>query len=138
MTERKRPKFLWFIVVFYLFLGAYMALLGYGLLFARASIDHEILAYWDTYTRFDFLSVAALELVNLAAAVSLFFMRKEGFYLFVFALCLNLLLALWGTVTKGWTAHNQNALFTGGVIGILFQIAFVVYAWRLMHDDRLT
>lgn len=138
MTERKRPKFLWFIVVFYLLLGAYMALLGYGLLFARASIDHEILAYWATYSRFDFLSVAALELVNLAAAVSLFFMRKDGFYLFVFALCLNLLLAFWGTLTKGWAVHNHNSLFTGGVIGILFQIAFVLYAWRLMRDGRLT
>ena len=137
MTERKRPVFVWFILVFFLLLGAYMALLGYGLLFSRAAIDKEILAYWDTYTRFDFLSIAGLEIVNLAAAVSLFFMRKDGFYLFVFALCLNLLLALWGTLTKGWAAHNQSSLFTGGVVGILFQIVFVLYAWRMMRDGRL-
>jgi hypothetical protein len=138
MTHRNRPAFLWFIVVFYLAIGAYMALLAYGLLFTRDSLDKDMLAYWDTYSRFDFLSIAAIELINIAASVCLLFLRKDGFYLFVFALSLNLLLALWDTLTRGWAAHNQNSIFTGGLLGILFQVGFAAYSWKLMRDERLT
>jgi hypothetical protein len=138
MTERNRPLFLWFIVVFYLAIGAYMALLAYGLMYTRVSLDKEMLAYWDTYSRFDFLSVAAIEMINLAASVCLFLLRKDGFYLFVLALSLNLLLALWDTLARGWAVHNQNSIFTGGLLGILFQVGFVAYAWKLMRYERLT
>jgi len=138
MTERNRPLFLWFIVVFYLAIGAYMALLGYGLLFTRDALDKEMLAYWDAYSRFDFLSIAIVEAVNVAASVCLFLMRKDGFHLFALALSLNVLLAVWDAVARGWAAHNQNSIFTGGFLGILFQAVCVLYAWKLMRDERLT
>jgi len=130
--------FLWLIVVFYLVIGAYMALLAYGLVYSRGSLDKEMLAYWDTYSRFDFLSIAAIEMINIAASVCLFLLRKDGFYLFVFALSLNLLLALWDTLTRGWAVHNQNSIFTGGLLGIFFEVVFVVYSWKLMREERLT
>jgi hypothetical protein len=138
MAQRNRPLFLWFIVVFYLAIGAYMALLAYGLMYTRDSLDKDMLAYWDTYSRFDFLSVATIEMVNIAASVCLFLLRKDGFYLFVFALSLNLLLAFWDTLARGWAVHNQNSIFTGGLLGILFQVGFAAYSWKLLRDERLT
>lgn len=137
MSQRNRPLFLWFIVVFYLLIGAYMALLGYGLLFTREALDKEMLAYWSTYSRFDFLSIAAIELINVAASVCLFLMRKDGFYLFAFALSLNVLLAFWDALERGWALHNQSSILTGGLLGIIFQAVCVIYAWRLMRDERL-
>ena len=138
LQKKKRPGWVWAISIFF-FLAAGWTLLSFYLInLGAVPLNAAQKAYFSSLTGVDYGLTILMGLANLIGAVALFFLRKVAFYLFVTAFGVNLLLAAWHAVTKGWVAAIGGSGFVGTVIGWALLIAVCIYSWRLIQRGVLT
>jgi predicted nucleic acid-binding Zn ribbon protein len=135
----KRPKLVWLVFLFYLFSVAYTAL-SFLLIFSGAiSVTAEQAAYFRNLSAFDYTITVLIATSTLAAAVSLFLLRKIAFHLFAASLGLQILQTLVQTITTNFLTvlGSPGATGLGLLIGFAISIAVVIYAWILKERGAL-
>lgn len=127
----KRPKLVWVVFLFYLFSVGYTAFSFFLIFSGYVSVAPEQAAYLRNLSVFDWAITCLTATLNLAAAISIFLLRKIAFYLFVTSLGLSMLQALVHAFTTTFVAALGGPGAVGLVIGFAISIAVCGYAWRL-------
>ena len=138
--SRKRPGWVWMILMFYLYSVVWTLLSFYRIRSGAIPLNPQQQAYFDGLNLFDYSMTVLLEVTNLAGAISLLLLRKVALYLFGSALVINMLFSVWGLLSTNWTqafATHLSAVITGGVIGWVIMIAVCLYTWRLTRNGVL-
>lgn len=127
----KRPKWVWAISFFY-FISAIYTLLSLYLIHTGAiPIPEATKAYLDSLTTIDHIITIVIWVVILVGAISLFFLRKMAYPLFLISFVVNILMSLWHMLSK----NMLSALVSGGAIGMIIGwgmlLAVCLYAKKL-------
>ena len=96
--------------------------------------------YFESVTWSEYVFSGALLLLNLVAAIKLFFLRKSAFYLFSAAFGLSVIFVIVHLAMKGpiWVeAVNGTAAWVGAAMGWMVQLAICIYCWRLVRRGVL-
>jgi hypothetical protein len=136
---KKRPVWVWLISVFYalsfLVLVRLIALIASGAVPASAQLSK----YLASLGTFGFFLGILQPLISLAAAATLFMLRKEATYLFWLLLGFTVVSNLWTFALKsgigGGPAKSGSPL--GAIIGIGIQLFVCLYAQQLKVQGTL-
>lgn len=134
--ERGRPILVWIIAILILGSTAMTLWFGYAVITGQVPLPPSEQFYFDNLGTIDYLLMFCSMMLNLYAAIALFFMRHAALYFFVTALVLNAMLTTWHLFSKGWI------MATGGdtvslALGYSLQIGVCLYCWWLARDERL-
>ncbi|MCG8543818.1 MAG: hypothetical protein MJE12_06375 [Alphaproteobacteria bacterium] len=136
-APRRRSIWIWLIAIFYVLSGVWTALSYYLILSGTLRVDSAQQAYLQSFTAFDYVATVGLGLLNLAAAVVLFLLRRTALYLFLVSLGLELLLLVWHAAAKGWVEAVGGSGMLGYFIGLALQIVVCLYVWRQVQNGTL-
>jgi hypothetical protein len=133
----KRPKLVWVVFLFYLLSVGYTALSFFLIFSGYVSVSAEQAAYFRNLSVFDWAITCLTATLNLAAAISIFLLRKVAFFFFVISLGLSVLQTLVQVFTTNFVAALGGPGALGVVIGFAISIAVCTYAWRLKARGTL-
>ncbi len=109
---------------------------GYAVITGQLPLPPSERFYLDNLSTFDYLVIFSSVMLNLYAAIALFFMRHAALYFFVTALALNAMLTIWHLVSEGWIMATGGDVVSTA-IGYSLQIGVCLYCWWLARDERL-
>jgi hypothetical protein len=128
--RRRRPALVWVIVIICL-LGTIVPWLSYVMVdFGVVSVTSAAQVYFARSARLYYLFSAACSTVTVAAAVSLFLLKRAAPYLFIVTLALYLLGIRLFEATKvnaGLGSYSNPQEFAK----LAFQLGVIYYCWRL-------
>lgn len=133
----RRPWWVWVISIFFFFSAGWTLFSFYLISSGAVPLNAAQVAYFDSLTTLDYISSVGIGLINISAAIALFFLRKASFYLFASALAVNLLLTVWHVATKGWIAAMSGSGPLVVIIGLGILLAVCAYSWRLIQRGIL-
>ena len=120
-----RPVLVWFFSMFYIVVA-----LG-TLAFCQMAFTATSLPPGYVF------SIAATALLTLVAAVSLLFLRRQAFYLFVLALAVSLVMYAWPFINRGEFPGPWYDRMVSAVVGFGLMIAVVLYCRTLKNEGVL-
>jgi uncharacterized membrane protein YecN with MAPEG domain len=129
--NKKRPVWVWAISLFFFVSSVYTLLSFYLIYSGRIPLQSAQKAYLNSLTFIDIGLSVLLLLTNLTAAVLLFLLRKQTFYLFAIALVANLLMTIWHTISNNFMANMSSGRLIGMVIGWIILLVICVYTKHL-------
>lgn len=136
--QKKRPRWVWVISIFY-FLSAGWTLLSFYLISAGlVPLNAAQEAYFATLATVDYGVTILMGLAAFTGAVALFFLRKVALYLFLTSFGVNILLTLWHVMSKGWVEAIGGAGLFGAMMGLGLMLAVCIYTWKLIQRGTLT
>src|SRR3989338_1768522 len=94
-VPNKRPKWVWAISIFYFFSAVYTLLSLYLIHSGAVAVPEATRKYLENLTALDYAFSIPIGLANLAGAVSLFFLRKVAYPLFLGSLIFSILMSVW-------------------------------------------
>lgn len=109
---------------------------GYAVATGQLPLPPSERFYFDNLGTIDYLLLFCGLMLNLYAAVALFFMRRAALYFFVTALVLSAMLTTWHLVSKGWIMATGGDIVSTA-LGYSLQIGVCLYCWWLARDERL-
>lgn len=122
----RRPRWVWIISVYY----CGMFVLSYVLLFLALShsipVPEVIRALGENRTPLEWAVLVVQSLISLSAAIALFFLRKEAYYLFTTGFVIGLGWILW---------HSLTVM---AATGMLILAAVCLYTRKLSRQGQLT
>ena len=100
----------------------------------------EAKAYVESLTSIDYAMTAIQGLISLSAAVSLFLLRKEAYYLFWLSLVTLIPMTLWHVFGRQWLSAMESikGATPGAISGLVILIAVCLYVTRLRKSGKLT
>jgi hypothetical protein len=138
MAKPERPKMVWVISAWYFVSVSVMMLSHLLILGGFFSVREEQRSYFESMTALDHLITFLCGSLTLAAAVSLFLLRRLAVKLFAISLALSIAFSLFLTLRRElFGAVGGSGLF-GATIGWLIMGAVCLYAWRLEKKGTLT
>jgi len=138
MEKKNRPIWVWVISIFY-FLSAGYTLLSFFLIYAEViHLEPAMKTYFDNLSIFDHALAIILGAANLIGAITLLLLRKQAFYIFSGIFCVNILVSIWHSISKGWIALLGGSGFVGAIIGWGLILAVIAYSRRLINRGILT
>lgn len=141
MSSARRPILVVLILCFY-FISTSFTILSWVLVYTgKIPLNQATQAYMHSLTLVDYATTLILVLLNLAANIYLFLLRREAAYLFLMAWILNAGITSWHALSKGWL----NALSTigsggglvGAFLGMLLITGVTLYVWWLKKKGVL-
>ena len=136
-TQRKRPKLVWVITIFY-FISAGWTLLSFALINSGIiPLNEAQAAYFKSQTILDILFTIVLGVLNFLGAIFLFLLRRSAFYLFLSAFAFGLLMTVYHIIFKNWLAAIGGPGLIGAIIGWGISIAIIIYARKLIRAEIL-
>jgi len=133
----KRPRGVWVISLF-MFISAAYTLLSFYLIFSGViSLDQTGQAYFDSLGTIDWLGSVSIGVLNLAAAISLFMLRKISVNLFITAFVLNMLMTVMQAVRTSFTEVLGGSGIIGVLVGLAIMLAIIAYTRRLAKQGTL-
>ena len=132
-----RPALVWVICAYYA-LGTLGTVRAFSLLHSGAlPLTSAQAQYFQALGIFDYVAIITISLINAAAVVLLFLMRKQAVYLFPIGLVISLVLTGSHALTKNWVAAMGVLGLVGEVLGWGINIAVCLYVWRLLRRGML-
>jgi len=140
VPRAERPVMVWVISLFY-FVCTPFSLLMLALIPLMLSgafpIPEAQRDYFESQTWFDYALSGVALIVNLAAAILLFMLRRPALYFFVGTFVFGLLMVVYNIVAKNWL----EAVGVPGLVGAFFgwgiNIAIILYVWHLFKKGVL-
>ena len=138
IAQAKRPKMVWVISAWYILSVSVMMISHLTILAGFVPVRDEQRSYFESLTVLDHLITFLCGSLTLAAAVSLFFLRRLAVKLFAISLALSIAFSLFLTLRRElFGAVGGSGLF-GAIIGWLIMGAVCLYAWKLEKKGILT
>jgi nitrate reductase gamma subunit len=138
IAQAKRPKMVWVISAWYILSVSVMMISHLTILAGLVPVRDEQRSYFESLTVLDHLITFLCGSLTLAAAVSLFFLRRLAVKLFAISLALSIAFSLFLTLRRElFGAVGGSGLF-GAIIGWLIMGAVCLYAWGLEKKGILT
>ena len=126
-----RPRWVWVISGCYFFSIGW-TLLSFALIFSGAiSITPAQQRYFASLGILDYLSIIGVGLVNSAAAILLFRLRKGAVPAFGFAIVLNLSQTFIHLIAKNWAEAVGSSGLVSALLGLIIWASVFLYARRL-------
>jgi hypothetical protein len=137
---RRRPVWVWVISAYYILSLLWGWLAFYVVLSGSIPMTPEAKAYVEGLTSIDYAMTAIQGLISLSAAVSLFLLRKEAYYLFWLSLVTLISMTLWHVFGRQWLSamESMKGATAGGISGLVILIAVCLYVTRLRKSGKLT
>lgn len=136
-TERKRPKLVWVITIFYV-ISAGWTLLSFALIYSGViQVNKAQEVYFKSQTFLDALITVAIGSLNVIGSISLFLLKRKAFYLFLSAFILSMLMSVHHIFLRNWLAAIGGPGLIGAIIGWAINVAVIFYARRLINHDIL-
>jgi hypothetical protein len=136
-AQRKRPKLVWMITIFYV-ISAGWTLISFALIYSGViEVTKAQEAYFKSQTFLDALITVAIGSLNVIGSISLFFLKRKAFYLFLSAFILSMLTIPYEIFFKQWLAAIGGPGLIGSIIGWVISFAIIIYARRLIKHDIL-
>lgn len=133
----RRPVGVWIIFIFYL-LSAGWTLLSFALIFAGAiNLNEAQRTYFASLSNIDWFLTLLIGVVGIAAAVSLFLLRRIAILLFSTALALNILLTAVQSFQTNWAEALGGPGLVGVLIGWVILVVILFYARGLAKKGVL-
>ncbi len=137
-TNRRRPGWIWVILIFYLVSAGWTLLSFYLILSQTIKITPAQEAYFRSLSSFNIDVTLVIGLGNIAGAIALFLLRRIAFYFFTTSLAVSILLSIWHAVAKGWVQALGNSGIMGGIMGYGISAVVCFYSWKLIKKGILT
>lgn len=137
IVANKRPKWVWAISIFYFLSAAYTLLSFYLIHSGAVPVPEATQKYLTSLTALDYVFSVLIGLAILAGAVSLFFLRRIAYPLFLGSLITNILVSVWHALTKNLLAAFASGGAIGMVIGWGILLAVCLYTRRLSKSGVL-
>lgn len=140
LMTRKRPTWVWIICVFYLVSFLWTSLSWYMIFSGSIVLSPEVKAYMESLTSFDYGLTTIQALISISAAVALFFLRKQAYYLFWSSFGVGLFAIAWQTALRSWLTAMRSIKggTTGELIGMGILLAVCIYTRKLRKQGRLS
>ena len=138
MNTKKRPIWAWIISIFYLLSAGY-TLLSFFLIFSGIiSVNEAQQVYFASLGIIDWLSTLLIAVFGLAAAISLFLMRRVSVILFSIALGLNIVFTIIQALRTNWAEALGGPGLIGTLIGWVIIVVIILYARNLAKKGILS
>lgn len=135
--ERGRPILVWIIAIVIVGTTAFSFWIAYTVATGQIPLPPSEQFYFDNLATIDYLLLFCSMMLNLYAAIALFFMKRAAMYFFVTALVLSAMLTSWHLISKGWIMATAGDVVSTA-LGYSLQVGICLYCWWLAHDERLT
>ena len=130
--ERKRPKLVWVITVFYV-ISAGWTLLSFALIYSGITpLNAAQVAYFKSQTILDTFFTIIIGALNFVGAIFLFSLMRTAFHLFLSAFILSILMTAYHIFSKNWLAAIGGPGLIGAIIGWAISVAVILYTRRLI------
>lgn len=141
MNFKKRPLGIWIITAFY-FYSVYIVLRSYWLINMGLIPMNEVQrSYLASVSATNWFIPIITGILTLAAAVSLFLLRRISLMLFVISFGLSLFATLFEALTTNWVKAMASTGNGGGLIGVavgwIIQISILLYINNLIKKKIL-
>jgi hypothetical protein len=128
----------WVISAWYFLSVSVMMISHLTILGGFVPVRDEQKSYFESLTVLDHVITFLCGSLTLAAAVSLFFLRRLAVKLFAISLALSIAFTLFLTLKRELFGGVGGSGLFGAIIGWLIMGAVCLYAWRLEKKDILT
>jgi len=142
--SRVRPGWVWVLSIFYIVTSVWGLLARVLIYIGMSPVPEQQQAILRNQSTGSILFGVVLTLINLAAAILLWLLRKRAFDLFVAAFALSVISVIWQFIGGGPLASilAQGALVAvitifGIVVGCGISLAVCLYAWSLRQRGVL-
>jgi hypothetical protein len=139
-----RPMWVWIISLYYFVftpIGAIgVAAMPYLRSFILSSSTHMSegqRAYFESLNNSDYALMGIALVLNLAAAILLFMLRRAALYFFAASFAASILMTIYNITCKHWLAGAGASGLIGAVFGWGVNIAIIGYAWHLSRKGVL-
>lgn len=137
-SPKRRPLGVWLVFAFYV-LAVIWTLLSFTLIFGGAiTVAPEQKAYFESLTAFDWILSLAIGVIGVSAAVCLFLLRRVAIVLLSVALALNVAAIAVGIFWSNWAESLSSAGLVGALLGLVIDVAVILYAHRLAMREVLS
>jgi hypothetical protein len=118
------------ISIFYLFSVGYNWLSMYLVRSGAVRLTTAQAQYMENLTAFDYMQMYVLSLLNIAGAITLFFLRKKALY-FLLQHSPSIFQSMRFAATKDLNATLGGAGLIGAFLGFAVSVGVCIYTWRL-------
>lgn len=137
IKKRKRPIWVWVISIFYFFSAGYTLLSFYLIHSGFVQLSPAQQAYFDNLSTLDYAITILSGSANFLAAIVLFLLKKQAYYLFLGAFCAGVILTILHSISKGWMEALGGSGLIGMLIGWGIAISVITYSKRLINRGIL-
>ena len=131
-AQPQRPRLVW-VITLYELISAAWGLLSFVLVnFGVIPLTEAATAYHNSQTILDALFVTAIAVFNLAGTISLFFLKKNAFYLLLSSLILSAIATVHHIISRAWLGVMDSSGLIGAGIMWAIEIGIIIYVRQLI------
>ena len=136
-VQRKRPKLVWVISMFYFISLGWVLFSFASMYFGFLPVNEARAAYFKSMTIIDILFTVIIYLLDFAGAIYLFLLKRGAFRLLLSSFALTLLRIVYLILFRNLLAAITYMLIIEVIIGWIITIAIILYIRKLVKTEML-